>query len=258
MYHICIFDFETDSKKPLSCNPVEVACAMLDPFSLKLVKGSEFCSGIRPYNIDDIDYLTKDRLDTIAWHCRRKGCTQQELLTEWRSYPYEKVVWQQFVSHINIYSKQNSRFHAPVAAGMNIKNFDLIIVDRLNVRYKQIEFFNYEIVDLRDLAFTWLRWDKRLHERSLDSLREYFGIDQGSSHTAMADVYDTSTLISRFLLLQKELFPKMKFKGSLSPTFPTPPTPPTPPQIVRIREGKTEPENRLWDPVTKRYKPAPL
>ncbi len=217
MNHFCIFDFETDLANPELCNPVDVACAMLDPFTLEFVKGSEFRSAIRPYTIDDEDYLTKERLDTIKWHCNLRGCTQQELLTEWRSNPPEDVVWKLFVRHVNIYNKSGSRYNAPIAAGMNIKNFDLIISNRLNIRHKQSEFFNYEIVDLRDLAFTWLRWDKNLRKRSLDSLREYFGIEQDEAHTAMADVYDSGNLISKFLLLQKGLFPRVKFKGSLAP-----------------------------------------
>ncbi len=217
MNHFCVFDFETDEKNPELCNPVEVACAMLDPFSLKFIKGSEFCSNIRPYTIDEPDYLTKDRLDTIKFHCNLKGCTQQELLDEWRSNPTENVVWQQFKDHVDIYNKSNSRWHAPIACGMNIKIFDLVIADRLNVRYKQSNFFNYENIDLRDLAFTWLRWDKQLRKRGLDSLREYFGIEQDNAHSAMPDVYDSGNLISKFLLLQKGLFPRVKFKGSLKP-----------------------------------------
>ena len=217
MNHFCVFDFETDQKQPELCNPVEVACAMLDPFSLQFVKGSEFRSGIRPYSIDDADYLTKDRLDTIKWHCGLKKCTQQELLTEWRSFPHENVVWQQFRDHVNIYNKSNSRYHAPIAAGMNVKNFDIPIADRLDIRYKYTTCFNYEVVDLRDLAFTWLRWDKSLQKRSLDSLREYFGIEQSNAHNAMPDVEDAGNLISRFLILQKGLFPKVKFKNSLKP-----------------------------------------
>ncbi len=263
MNHFCVFDFETDEKHAELANPVEVACAMLDPFSLEFVKGSEFCSAIRPYGIDDVDYLTKDRLDTIKWHCGLKGCTQAELLDEWRSNPTEEVVWKQFIGHVNIYNKSNSRYHAPIAAGMNINLFDLVIADRLNVRYKQATFFNYESVDLRDLAFTWLRWDKNLRKRTLDSLREYFGIEQDEAHNAMPDVIDSGNLISKFLLLQKGLFPRVKFKGSLAPiavvndlvarqaaeeqfaaTESEPPEPPVPPQIVKIMEGSTQPVNR--------------
>jgi len=214
MNHICVFDFETDLAEAPACNPVEVACKMLDPFSLDWVPNSDFCSGIRPHTIDDADYLTKERLETIKWHCNLKGQTQSDILKEWRNYPDEKVVWKQFINHVNIYNKKNSRYHAPIAAGMNIKNFDLKIVDKLNERYKQDEFFNYEIIDLRDLAYFWLRWDKSLRSRSLDSLRDYFGIKQEDAHTAWADVDDSGSLISRFLKLHKSQSPKIKFKGS--------------------------------------------
>ncbi len=63
---ICVFDYETDLPTPETCNHVELACVIIDPFTLDIIPGSEFNSNIRPEGIDDLaTYLTDDRIISL-------------------------------------------------------------------------------------------------------------------------------------------------------------------------------------------------
>ncbi len=211
---ICVFDFETDLPTPETCNATELACVIIDPFTLDIIPGSEFNSKIRPEGIDDLaTYLTDDRIKTIAWHCKLRGCTQEELLKEWAEAPLLEVVYPQFVQHVEKYNKGKTQYDAPIASGINIINFDLIIIKRLNEKFKIKRLFNHEILDLRHIVHLLLVWDNTLKSRSMDSLREYFGMRKSAAHTAIADVWDEGMVISRCLKYFKSGFRKDKFRN---------------------------------------------
>jgi hypothetical protein len=217
--HICVFDFETDGKDPNTCNPVELACVMIDPYSLEVIPGSEFDSYMRPEGIDKEDYLTgvegEKRLETVKWHAKLRKCSNEEILDKWKNAPLPEVVWPLFVAHVEKYNKTKSQFEAPIAAGMNIKNYDLFIVSRLNEKFGIKRLFNHEIIDIRDMALFLLIWDNTLKSRSMDSLRNYFGMAESAAHTAIADVKDSATIITRCLKYFKSGFKKDKFRNSM-------------------------------------------
>lgn len=211
---ICNFDFETDTANPETANPVEVACHIIDQFNLEVIRGSEFVSKIRPEGIDSPDYFTEERNSTIAFHCKLKKCTKEELIEEWKSYPLEKDVWQLFVAHVNKYNRGATQWDAPIPAGQNIINFDLPIIERLKKKYGTNRLFNHEVLDLRHISFLFLIWDTNLRKRSMDSLRDYFGISGENAHTAMKDVEDVGLILCRFLKYCKSGFSRSKFKDS--------------------------------------------
>jgi DNA polymerase III epsilon subunit-like protein len=214
---IVVFDFETDGKNPEECNPVEIGALVIDQYSLEPIKGSEFVSNIRPEGIDDPGYLTEARLDTIDWHCKLKNRTRNDLIEEWKTYPRENVVWNLFSKHVDKYNKGGTQYTAPVSAGMNIRKFDNHIVDRLNKKYKISRMFNYEDIDIRDIAFLTLCWDYTLKSRSMDSLRKYFGLDDTNAHTALKDVWDSTSILCRYLKYFKNTFHNKKFRDSMRP-----------------------------------------
>lgn len=214
----CVYDYETDGKNPEECNPVQVACVMLDPYTLNIVNGSEFCSDMRPPDIDKEEYFTKDVLDTINWHAKIRGVTADEIIERWKAAPPEKAVYNLFSKHINKYNKEDSQWTAPISAGMNIRNFDNIITKRLNEKYKISRMFNHEVCDLRDIAFLWLQWNRRMRSRSLDKIREEFGMSTDGGHDALVDTKDTAIIIAKFLALHKNLYPKIQFKDCLKET----------------------------------------
>ncbi len=213
---ICVFDFETDSADELTCSPVELACVMIDPFSLEIIKGSEFSSNVKPEGIDNPDYFTPERESTIAWHCKTQKVTKDVLLEKWKTSPHIEVIWPLFVKHVEKYNKSKNQWDAPIASGINITNFDLVIAKRLNEKMKISRLFNYEIIDLRPMLFNLLIWDNELKSRSMDSLRKYFGLKSDGAHSALIDVKQEALIVARCMKYFKANFKKEKFKNSFA------------------------------------------
>lgn len=217
MNYFVVFDFETDGVNPETCQPVQLACIFIDPYNLEIVEGSEFCSYMKPIGIDTDDYLTDDVRKTVQWHSNNMNCSVEEVLEIWKNAPLQKNVWENFVQHINKYNPKKAQYSAPVAAGMNIRNFDLIIAKRLNEQYKVKKLFSYEVVDLRELFFYSLVWDTGLRSRSMDKMRDYFGLKHVNSHDALQDVKDEAIFVCRYLQFFKNTFNRQPnpYKGCM-------------------------------------------
>jgi hypothetical protein len=212
---ICVYDFETDGTDPLTCQPTELACEIIDQYTLEVIPNSKFESLMKPEGIDSEEYFTDDVIKTIAWHAKQRKCTSEEIIEKWKNAPNQETVWKLFSEHVNKYNAQNQQYTAPHAGGMNIKLFDNTIADRLNEKYKIVRMFNHESIDLRELAFYWLVWDNSLPKRNMDALRIYFGMPPSEAHTAGADVSDCGQMLIRFLKYHKALFKKDKFRNSM-------------------------------------------
>ena len=65
-----------------------------------------------------------------------------------------------------------------------------------------------------NLIFYWFENNPELKNYTLDSLREYFGIDKTGAHDALKDVKDTASIMIRFLKLHRNLSGKVKFRNS--------------------------------------------
>lgn len=215
---LCIFDFETDGRDPSVCNPVQLAALVIDARTLKRVKGGKFVTYIRPPKIDDPDYLTDDVRETVEFHAKNYGCGSDEILKRWSEAPTQKHAWQSFVQFINRFNPKNSEFTAPVPCGANIRNFDLPITDRMNKEHndgKKI-FFPRDRVDVQDLAFYWFENLPEPKSYSMDSLRDFFGIDKEGAHDAFKDVLDCEEMIRRWFLLTRKIAAKVKFKNAFT------------------------------------------
>jgi len=215
MNYFLVFDFETDGKDPNYCNPVQLASICIDPYNLEPIESSIFCSYMKPIDIDNEKYFTEERMKTIEWHAKVRETTSEEIIKTWKNAPSIENVWKNFSNHVNRYNPKKTQYNAPYAAGMNIKNFDLIIAARLNEKYKITTMFNYEYTDIRDWAFHALIWDTELKSKTMDSLRKYLGLANHNAHDALQDVKDEAAVISRYLKHYKNLFNKNKYKGSM-------------------------------------------
>jgi DNA polymerase III epsilon subunit-like protein len=221
---ICVFDFETDGADPEKCSPVQLASVIVDPIKLEIIPNSEFNINFKPEVMQDNDDYVYDT-DIIDFHAKVKGCSKEQIYAEWKKYPSQEVSWKSFVTYLDKYHcsnrKKKSIFSAPIAAGYNINRFDLKIVNRLSVKYKNIEtkentsslFYPRDVIDLMNLVFYWFE-NTDIKSYSLDSMREYFGISKDGAHDAIKDVKDTANLLIRFLRLHRNLAKKIKFQGS--------------------------------------------
>lgn len=221
---ICVFDFETDGSNPEVCSPVQLAAVIIDPVKLEIIPDSEFNVKCKPELMEknnDYRYET----DIIDFHARVKGCSQEDIYSEWKNYPSQDVAWQSFITYLEKYHcgnrKKKSMFSAPIASGYNINRFDMKIINRLCHKYKNIDtkesnpniFYPRDVLDIMNLVFYWFE-NSDLKSYSLDNMREHLGINKDGAHDALKDVKDCAEILIRFLRLHRNLSSKIKFKDS--------------------------------------------
>lgn len=214
-----VFDFETDGKYSDTCSPVQIGAVVIHPVKLEIIPNSEFMINIKPEGIDNLDtYLTKERQETIKWHAQQKKCTSDDIIKEWQSYPDQKFAWGQFTDYTRKYNPKGTMWDACVPGGINIRDFDLVIADRLNKKYDfKNMFWPRDKVDILDLAFLWLQWvPDGPKKHTMDALRDFFGMSRENAHDALQDVRDESALIIKFLSLHKYMVENcnIKFKNA--------------------------------------------
>lgn len=222
---ICVFDFETDGSDPKVCSPVQLACVIVDPINLEIVKDSEFNINFQPEVLEkNIDH--KYEGDILDFHAKVKNCKPQDILESWKTFPKQDQSWKQFTNYLDKYHCRTSKkscFSAPIAAGYNIFRFDLPIVQRLSTKYKNTNkegnsslFYPRDTIDLMNLVFYWFESNDNIKSYALDNMRDYLGIDKTGAHDALKDVKDCANILIRFLKLHRSLAQKIKFEKSFS------------------------------------------
>lgn len=220
---ICVFDFETDGSNPSECSPVQIAAVMVDPINLEIIPNSEFNCNFKP-EVMEKDPKYEYTTDILDFHAKVKGCSKQDVYAEWSKYPKQELSWKMFLDYLDKYHlkrKTKTQFSAPIAAGYNIYRFDLPIVQRMSLKYKNINkegnsnvFYPRDVVDVINLVYYWFGHTDELKSFTLDSLRDYLGISKDGAHDAIKDVKDTADILIRFLKLHRNLSEKIQFKGS--------------------------------------------
>ncbi len=220
---LCVFDFESDGRYPEFCNPVQLSAIIIDPRSLKLVEGAEFNSNIRPDDMDKENYV-KDHQEVIAWHSKNHGCQPEDIVQTWENSPSEKLVWKNFVNFLAGHHDQNkkSQFQAPIPCGHNILRFDMVIINRLCKKYKNVDkegnqniFYMRDTVDLMHWMFACFENRSDLKSYSMDVMRDYFDMKRDGAHDSLVDVKQTAELIVRFMGLFRKNCKSVSFKGSI-------------------------------------------
>lgn len=198
---IIVFDLETGSVDPKTTIPLSLSAIVYNARNLDPIAGATFDSLMKPKE-DEWDKIQDEALNI-------NGITLDEL----RAAPDREAVWNQFVSFVKRFKKGNFHTGYPIAAGQNIKNFDLIIIDRLCQEFGPVDkegkqnLFNRRFqLDLLDFAFAWFENQQEPKNFKLDTLREYFGLSKEGAHTSLVDVEQSGELITRFLRLHRRLF----------------------------------------------------
>jgi len=224
---ICVFDFETDGKNPEECSPVQLSALIIDPIKLEIIPKSEFNTFLKPDKLCDTTVSNPyTDSDILEWHGRIRNVSSEQVLNDWKVYPEQKHAWSQFVTYLDKYhlkanGGKKSQFTAPIAAGYNILRFDMPIVNRLSVKYSHTNkenetclFHPRDKIDIMHLFGIWMSYVSEVKGLSLDSMRDYLGIDKTNAHNALKDVEDCAQILIRFLRLHKKLSQKIKFKDS--------------------------------------------
>lgn len=224
--NICVLDFETDSPDPLTCEPTQLACVMINPRTLEFIPDSEFNITMRPSDIDNEDYFENHK-KTIEFHARCQNKSVEEVFNEWKKATPQKNAWESFVKYLDKFHTSQSRrsmFTAPVIAGFNILEFDWKIVQRLSEKYgncgkvdkRTTLFFSRDKLDVMAWCFAWFENMEDVTAYNMDDLRDYFGMSKDGAHDALKDVKDTGEILIKFLQLHRKVAKKVKFKGAFA------------------------------------------
>ena len=215
---------ETDGVNPDQCSPVQIAALIIDPIRLEVVKDSEFNIRLKPSILDDKPDYSYEDSDVLDFHSKVRGCSKEDILSSWKQSQKQEQGWKMFVSYLDMYhtrSERKSFFSAPISAGYNINKFDLRIIDRLSIKYNNLNkegrtslFYPRDVIDLMNIIFYWFEGNNELKNYTLDSVREHFGISKDGAHDALKDVRDTAEILIRFMRLHRNIANKVKFKGS--------------------------------------------
>ena len=218
---IIVFDLETDGTDPYSCNAVELAAVPVDPRTLEIKESQAFRVTIKPDGIDDEEYFTKARQDTIAWYAKTRGVEPEDIIKEWKSGQTEKVAWKNFMSYCSKYEvdkRPGQWYTEPIPAGYNIIGFDMPILKRLSEKYKtKMPLSTVTKIDMMDILFTWFENLDEPNGMKLDTFRDFFGLKASAqAHEALSDTIDEAKLMVKFLKFHRKQASVSKFKGAFS------------------------------------------
>ena len=214
--NIICFDFETSAIDPHNeqTDVVQIAACAIDSKRLQIIPNSEFNITVRPDDIENPNYYNEHK-STIDFHVSlQKNSTVESVMNTWKSGVPEKQAMKMFKIYCEQYDRGKSFFSKPCPAGKNIIKFDLIILDRLNQKHKQKEFFfRRDVIDLDQLCLYWFMFNMDAPSNyKMDTLRPYFGLSSEFAHDAMFDVKQESDLIIKFLSLHKKLCNQIQFR----------------------------------------------
>jgi len=189
----------------------------LDGRNLKL-KGT-FNSEIRPI-LDDQKAIEAglDPLEDEALNITRKN--REDLAKA----PLLKTVWKKFIAFVEQYNWQGTSFFAPIPAGFNIINFDMVIINRLCKEYgphddksnRQKLFHQIYKIDLMDNLFMWTEGDPTIKSISMDATRERMGISKENAHDALQDVKDTANILIKFMKTHRTVYRNLKIEKAFA------------------------------------------
>ena len=102
-----------------------------------------------------------------------------------------------------------------MSAGMNIREFDNVILERLNKKYNiKTMFWKRDKVDILDFCFSWFEnLDDAPKNYKMDTLRDYFGMSKENAHDALQDVRDSAAIIKKFIELHRSVSDRVMFKN---------------------------------------------
>lgn len=140
--------------------------------------------------------------------------------------PLIQDVWSSFVEFNYKFNPSKKSWNGLIRSGYNIKNFDNKITDRLCKEFGPYDnkwsaqnlfhpIHSYDILD--DVGrFTESKRINNNNSISLDSLREWMGIEKDGAHNALNDVLVCSFILIKFLKLYRHFAPKVVFENSFT------------------------------------------
>lgn len=205
---VCL-DFETvgesedQAKNPYEAWPVSVACKAYNARTLEPYPNSEF------YSLMTVDEPAKIHPSCLNF--------VKLTLKEVEEAPTPSAVWAQLTEFVNQFNPKRDSWGAPILAGQNIRNYDSVIIKRLNDKFNKgkVLFSDFRQIDLMDFTFAWFENSADPRNNKLITILEFCGIKytEDKLHHALQDVRFTGEVLMKFLKLHRYLSPKVRWKG---------------------------------------------
>lgn len=216
--YIIVLDFETGSKDKFDPTPLEIACVVVDPRTLKRVPGETFECLIKPFCRPG----QQDGWENVQEEALKVNKINPEEVKE--KGLDEKVFFDLLCKFFKRHTKGN-KWKSPVVAGFNSDSFDRIILERLCHRYNYLDkggdqklFHPRDSFDVMKMVLGWTENEVEPIQLNLAEVKRWFGITEGIEHRAMGDVEPTADILCRLLEFQRKVVKKNKpqFKGAFS------------------------------------------
>lgn len=205
---LVVFDFETNGLNIDTLDPIEVACLALDPIKLSVIPGSQFCTLMRPEELDTVDN-NDDKIEAM----KKSGITKKDLETA----PTAKVGITSFINHVKTICGRKKA----IPCGFNISNFDIPLLDRLCKDYKLSDkngknpiFLTSFVMDTKEDINRLFFQSDRMSFTSFDNVRKLTGMCTKNVHRAMKDVQQEAWLTKRLLSFYRKIIPNIAFEES--------------------------------------------
>lgn len=218
---VLVFDFETDSPDPETCNPVQLAAVPVNPETLEIKRDDSFNVVMKPPGIEKETYFTPEREKTIQWHANNYGCQTENVIEKWKKGTTQKLAWKNFCTFCAKYEvdkRPGQWYTEPIPAGYNIIGFDMVIMNRLAKKHKtKLPLSKVTKLDMMDNMFWWFENLEEPSSYKMDTLRTFFGMKaEGVAHDALQDVFDEAEIITRFMKFHRRQARVDKFKGAFA------------------------------------------
>ena len=210
--NIVVRDWETGGRNPNRCQPTQLAAVVIDSRSLEIIPDSLYNVMIQP-EWDDEKCVALD-VDPVSEEALNK-CNFTKASFDNAINP--KLAWKDYVQYLtkyNLKGTKGNKWDAVHACGFNSTNFDDIIDNRMCQQYgpkpddRGLTIYhptlNIDVYPLVNLMFNSLRINNT-NSLSMDSLREYFGMDADLAHSGHFDVLQTAYVLIKALKLFRNL-----------------------------------------------------
>lgn len=137
------------------------------------------------------------------------------------------VVWEKFNTFVARYRTGTSPWNRPIAAGWNIYNFDLPIVERIcasdpyklgpvDKGGKPNLFHPRDIWDMQKTMSKIVENFPSINTVSLDGMRNFFGIPESNGHNALVDSLESAAILCRFVQHFRRIYSAEKLQGTMA------------------------------------------
>lgn len=208
--YLIVYDYETTGINPHTCGITQIAAVVLHPRTLNVLD---------KFQRDNIKWRPNDTVEDKAFAITRKDKAYIE-----KSGVDPKQAWGDYVNFVQQYNKSKSSFNAPIPCGYNIINYDNILTARYCKDYgpwdakknQQSLISSYMSYDLLHKMF-WLTEstsEEVMPDIKLPTISQLMGLDIEGAHDALVDTENCAKIITKFIRLDRYMFPKIKLKDA--------------------------------------------